>query len=100
MKYVISVSKTHKHRGKGIVHRANTKKHWQIMYYEFNEDENLQLYSKFVSPITAFYYKFHKYKKIHLTCPDCKTLGRNGGNRIEKSQTCRYYGSSPTNSRL
>jgi len=73
MKYVISVSKTYKHRGKDIVHRANTKKHWQIMYYDIDEDENLQLYSKFVDPITALYYKFHKYKKIHLTCPDCKT---------------------------
>ena len=73
MKYVISVSKTYKHRGKFIVHREKTKKHWQIMYYEHDEDDNLQLYSKFVNPITAFYYKFHKYKKIHLTCPDCKT---------------------------
>jgi len=73
MKYVISVSKTYKHRGKYIVHRIKTKKHWQIMYYEHDEDGNLQLYSKFVNPITAFYYKFHKFKKIHLTCPDCQT---------------------------
>jgi len=73
MIYVISVSKTHKHRGKFIIHKAKTKKHWQIMYYDVDEDNNLQLCSKFVSPITAWYYKFHKYKKIHLTCPDCNT---------------------------
>jgi len=73
MIYAISVSKTYKHRGKYVNHLPKTKKHWQIMYYEHDEDQKLQLYSKFVNPITAFYYKFHKYKKIHLTCPDCHT---------------------------
>jgi len=72
MKYVISVSKTYKHRGKFIVHREKTKKHWQIMYYEVDEEGILQLYSKFVSSITAFYYKFYKYKRIELTCPKCQ----------------------------
>jgi len=72
MIYVISVSKTYKHRGKFITHRAKTKKHWQITYYEHDEDDNLQFNSKFVNPITAFYYKFHKYKRIELNCPKCQ----------------------------
>ena len=42
MKYVISVSKTYKHRGKDITHLPKTKKYWHIYYYEYDEvDENL-----------------------------------------------------------
>ena len=64
MKYIISVSKTHKHRGRNIVHKPKTKKHWQIMYYDIDEDtEELKLYSKFVSPLHAFYYKFKNITK-------------------------------------
>jgi len=72
MKMVISVSKTYKHRGRFIKHLPKTKKHWQIMYYETDEDGNTQLFSQFVNPITALYYKFHKWKKIQLTCPQCQ----------------------------
>jgi len=72
MKYVISVSKTHKHRGKYIVHRANTKKHWHIYYWEFDEvDEVWKMYFKQVNWFSAMYYKSHKWKKIMLHCPDC-----------------------------
>jgi len=72
MKYVISVSKTYKHRGKYINHLAKTKKYWHIYYYEYNEvDETLKMYCKQVSWFTAMYYKSHKWKKIMLHCPSC-----------------------------
>jgi len=72
MKYVISVSKTHKHRGKYINHLAKTKKYWHIYYYEYDEvDELLKMYCKQVSWFTAMYYKSHKWKKIWLHCPNC-----------------------------
>ncbi len=72
MKYVISVSKTYKHRGKYINHLAKTKKYWHIYYYEYDEvDELLKMYCKQVSWITAMYYKSHKWKKITLHCPSC-----------------------------
>ncbi len=74
MIYVISVSKTYKHRGKNIKHKPKTKKHWQIMYYDVDEDENIRLYSKFVNPITAFYYKFKKYYKRKFYCTDCENV--------------------------
>ena len=73
MKYVISVSKTHKHRGKDIIHRAKTKKHWQIMYYDIDEDtEELVLQSKFVNTLQAWYYKFKKYYKRKFVCEECE----------------------------
>ena len=75
MKYVISVSKTHKHRGRNIVHKPKTKKHWQIMYYDYDEDvEEIKLYSKFVNPLQALYYKFNKYYKRKFYCTDCENV--------------------------
>ena len=66
MKYVISVSKTYKHRGLHR-HRASTKKYWHIYYY----DEDFTFHSEQVSYLEAMYYKSHKYKKIYLHCPNC-----------------------------
>ena len=72
MKYIISVSKTHKHRGKYINHLAKTKKYWHIYYYEYDEiDELLKMYCKQVSWLSAMYYKTKKLKKILLHCPSC-----------------------------
>ena len=72
MKYVISVSKTYKHRGRFIIHKPKTKKHWQIMYYDIDEDtEELVLQSKFVNTLQAWYYKFKKYYKRKFVCEEC-----------------------------
>ena len=61
MKYVISVSKTYKHRGKYITHRLSTKKHWHIFYYEYDEiDEVWKTHFDKVDWFTAMYYKCHK----------------------------------------
>ena len=74
MKYVISVSKTYKHRGRYINHLAKTKKYWHIFYYEYNEiDEVWKTHFDQVGWFTAMYYKSHKWKKQWLTCPDCQT---------------------------
>ncbi len=75
MKYVISVSKTYKHRGRFIIHKPKTKKHWQIMYYDYDDDaEEIKLYSKFVNPLQALYYKFNKYYKRKFYCTDCENV--------------------------
>ena len=71
MKYIISVSKTYKHRGKNVIHRDKTKKYWQIMYYEINEDGEWQLYSKFVNVILALYYRTQKRHRVQGTCSIC-----------------------------
>ena len=71
MKYVISVSKTYKHRGRFITHKPKTKKHWQIMYHDIDDDtEELKLQLKFVNPLQAFYYKFKKYYKRKFVCEE------------------------------
>jgi hypothetical protein len=69
--WVISVSKTYKHRGKKIKHRPNTKKHWQVMYYDYDEYDELKPYSKFVNPIQAMYYKLIKCSQRKFYCPHC-----------------------------
>ncbi len=66
MKYVVSVSKTYKHRGLHM-HRESTKKYWHIYYY----DEDFTFHSEQVSYLKAMYYKGHKWKKIWLHCPSC-----------------------------
>ena len=91
MKIVISVSKTYKHRGKNIVHRVKTKKHWQIMYYDIDEDtEELKLQSKFVNPITAFYYKFKKYYKRKFYCFECENFFVTLVKKRQKEIECPY----------
>ena len=67
MKYVVSVSKTYKHRGLHR-HRKSTKKYWHIYYY----DEEFKFHSEQVSYLKAMYYKCNKYKKFHLVCPNCR----------------------------
>ena len=68
-KYVISVSKTFKHRGFRR-HRPNTKKFWHI--YGFNDD--LTFFCEQVSSIKAMYYKHHLYHKVKRVCPECLTI--------------------------
>jgi hypothetical protein len=69
--WVISVSKTYKHRGKNIKHRHDTKKHWQVMYYDYNEYGKLELHSIFVNPVQAMYYKLIKCSQRKFYCPHC-----------------------------
>ena len=75
MKIVISVSKTYKHRGRNVIHKPTTNKHWQIMYYEVNDDtEEIVLQSIFVNTLQAWYYKFHKYYKRTFYCFECENF--------------------------
>jgi len=74
MKYTISVSKTYKHRG-SFRHKLSTKKHWFHYFYAYDDlDEELKLYCEQVSWIMAMYYKGKKYKRRHVTCPNCRTI--------------------------
>ena len=73
MKYVVSVSKVYKHRGKFINHRENTKKHWHIFYYEYDDiDEVWKTHFDQVNWFSAMYYKLHKVKKLYLWCAECE----------------------------
>ncbi len=69
MKYVVSVSKTYKHRGLHR-HRKSTKKFWYIYYY----DEDFVFHSEQVSYVKAMYYKTQKWKKIQYVCTECANL--------------------------
>ena len=91
MKYVISVSKTYKHRGRFITHKPKTKKHWQIMYYNYDEDtEEIKLYSKFVNPLQALYYKINKYYKRKFYCTDCENVFVTLVKKRQKNVDCPY----------
>jgi len=67
MKYVISVSKTYKHRGNHRHKRA--KKHWHVYYY----DEDWKLHCDQIGFWQALYYKTRKYHRKKLYCSDCNT---------------------------
>ena len=89
MKYIISVSKTYKHRGRNVIHKPTTKKHWQIMYFSYDEyTEELKLYSKFVNPLQAWYYKFQKYYKRTFYCFECKNSFEALVKKRQKSTEC------------
>lgn len=66
MKYVVSVSKTHIHRG-NHAHRSNTKKRWHIYYY----DEEGNFRTKKVNWLQALYYKTQKRHRIQGVCQNC-----------------------------
>jgi len=95
--YVVSVSKSWKHRGKYIKHRPNTKKYWRIMYLERDYDDELKLRSKFVNSLEALYYKSKKVKLRKFLCPECFNvfLGfvKNDRTKVE----CPYCHSIETN---
>ena len=51
---------------KFINHRENTKKHWHIFYYVYDEiDEVWKSYFDQVNWFIAMYYKMHKVKKLY-----------------------------------
>jgi len=57
MKYVISVSKAFKHRGRHR-HKASTKKFWHVYYYEYDEiEEKWHLQTKLINAFLVPYYK-------------------------------------------
>jgi len=71
MKYVISVTKTYKHRGLHR-HRKSTKKYWHIMGYEWDDwEERYKMFCYSVNRIQAWYHRQNKYKKFELQCPKC-----------------------------
>ena len=44
------------------------------MYYDLDKDDNLQLYSKFVNPIIAIYYKLNKFYRRKFYCFECENI--------------------------
>ena len=40
------------------------------MYYDY-DNGNLRLFSKFVNPLQAIFYKFNRYYKRKLSCKNC-----------------------------
>ena len=65
MKAIVSVSKTHIHRG-NHAHRPNTKKRWHIYYYEDGVFR-----TKKVNFLQALYYKTKKRHRIRGFCENC-----------------------------
>ncbi len=73
MKYIISVSKTYKHRGNHR-HRKTTKKYWHVYYYEFDDfEENWCLKSKQINLFLVPFYKAKKVYKRVFYCFECDT---------------------------
>jgi len=90
MKYIVSVSKTYKHRGNRI-HRASTKKYWHVYYYEYDDfEEKLNLKSKQINPILVPYYKVKKVYKRVFYCFECDTKFWTLVKKNQKEIDCPY----------
>jgi len=73
MKYVVSVSKAYKHRGRHS-HKASTRKFWHVYYYEYDEiDEDWHLRTKQISAFLVPYYKAQQVYKRTFYCSYCET---------------------------
>ncbi len=73
MKYVVSVAKAYKHRGKHRHYRA--KKHWFVYFYEYDEfEEKWHMRSQQVNCILALYYMIQKRHRLKMICPDCGSV--------------------------
>lgn len=85
MKYIVSVSKTHIHRG-NHQHRDNTKKHWHIYYY----DEEGIFRTERVSFLQALYYKTQKRHRIRGICQNCGRIWLYFLKSKREKMTCSY----------
>ena len=68
MKYVVSVAKAYKHRGRHRHFRA--KKHWFVYFYEYEEEWHMR--SKQINWLQAVYYRMQKHYRIKMYCTDCR----------------------------
>jgi len=68
MKYVISVAKAYKHRGKRQHYRA--KKHWFVYYY----DEHGSFHTQRVNLLQTLYYKTLKRHRYKVRCSQCGSV--------------------------
>jgi len=90
MRYVISVSKAYKHRGKHR-HKASTKKFWHVYYYEYDEfEEEWYLRSKLISAFMVPYYKAKQVYKRTFYCFDCDTKFWAFVKKRQKEVECPY----------
>jgi hypothetical protein len=71
--YPISVSKSYKHRGRGIKHSSKTKKIWTVYGYGQNEDGFLYFTSVQVNYLTAIRTKLKTVKLRKFYCKECKS---------------------------
>ena len=90
MKYIISVSKSYKHRG-NYNHKASTKKFWFIHYYEYDDIEEEWYYnSQQISSFLVPYYKLKKVYKRTFYCPECETKFWALVNKRQQEIECPY----------
>lgn len=90
MKYIVSVSKTYKHRG-NHQHKASTKKFWYVYYYEYDEiEEEWYLRTKQISAFLIPYYKAKQVYKRIFYCADCDTKFWAFVKKRQKEVECPY----------
>jgi len=69
--FPISVGKVWTKRGKGINHRKQTKKVWQVYGYMQDFDGEIHFTSFRINPLQALWYRFNKAKFVQVTCDYC-----------------------------
>jgi len=68
MKYIVSVAKAYKHRGK---HQHRTaKKHWHVYYY----DEIGKFHTNQINLLQSLYYRTQKRHRYKVACSECGSV--------------------------
>lgn len=60
------------------------------MYYDYNLDGDLRIYSKFVNSFQAFYYKLTKFYKRKFYCEECDMIFEALVKKRQKAVDCPY----------
>ena len=88
--FPISVGKVWSKRGKGIKHRKNTKKVWQVYGLMEDYENELHFTSFRINLLQAIYYKLNKARVVEKYCEYCEKTSQFICNRWEKPKECEF----------
>ena len=60
------------------------------MYYDYDDDDNLKLYSRFINCFQAWYYKLNKYYKRKFICLECENVFEALVKKRDNKAECPY----------
>ena len=77
-------------RGKGIKHRKNTKKIWQVYGFMQDFDGELHFTSFRINLLQAIWYRFNKAQVVEKYCECCERMNQFVCTRWEKPKECSF----------
>jgi hypothetical protein len=88
--FPISVGKIWTKRGKGVKHRKNTKKVWQVYGFMQDWDDDLHFTSFRINYFQSIWYRFNKAKVVERYCEYCENTSQFVCNRWDNPKECGF----------